>query len=176
MTFKVVSSNGRTGETDLDPIDTAVNSYAALIPFLDYWLLRNIDYSDYDAEVIQAALVKATSYMDRKYATRWRGVRIDPAQPLGWPRKSVFTNDGYAVDPVPNALRQACMEFAARTLLGADLWADPSVNRNVRKTVNQVGPIREEVEYIDGGTAPPEYPMAETLLVDLIHAAGSTSR
>jgi hypothetical protein len=42
---------------------------------------------------MDAALIKATDYLTQKYNARWKGIKLNLAQPLDWPRAGVVTED-----------------------------------------------------------------------------------
>lgn len=170
MGFVVVSDTG------LEDADATANSYASVTFFLTYWADRGFDYSDYDGEAIQANLVKATDYIERRFKNRFLGQLMSLEQRLSWPRSNVFTREGRTVTEVPTAIREACAEYAARSLLGTALWGDPSVNPNVRKTVTALGPIRDEVEYVGGGLADSEFPLADALVSEFVLSSGGVYR
>lgn len=177
MALNVINDNGRVdANDDLSAIDTVSNSYASVSAFLTYWLDRNLDYTDYDIEAVQAALLKASDYIERRFGQVFKGTRIDGTQALAWPRYGVYSRDGVLVEGVPPALRTACIEYAARSLLGTALWSDPVVNPNVRKIVSGIGPIREEVEYVGGGLTSETFPLADSLIAPYIIAAGGVMR
>lgn len=173
MAFKVITDNGLD---NADAVVTDANAYVSVADFLAYWTLRNIDYTDYEVEVIQANIVKATDYIERRFGMQFKGIRVDGTQALAWPRNGVRTRDGVLVEGVPPKVRQACSEYAARSLLGTTLWSDPIINRNIKKTVKAIGPIRNEVEYIGGGLSDAEFPNADALLAEYVSTTGSVIR
>lgn len=173
MAFKVITD---TGLDNASAVVTDANAYVSVEAFLLYWVDRGHDYSDYEPDAIQANIIKATDYIERRFGTRFKGIPQYETQGLSWPRSHVRKRSGILVEGVPLAVRQACSEYAARSLLGTTLWADPTVNRNIKKTVTAVGPIREEVEYIGGGLSDADFPVADALLADLILANGSVTR
>lgn len=177
MAFKVISDNGlETDEDDVTIVVAAANAYVSVEDMLAYWLDRGIDLSDYDAEAVQANIIKATDYIERRFGPVWRGVRSLTGQCLSWPRTGVRTRDGVDVTTVPKQVRHACAEYAYRSLLGTSLWSDPTLNRNVKRKVTAVGPIREEVEYVGGGLATEDFPLADALLADFIYPRGTVTR
>lgn len=180
MAFEVITDNGRADAEDHESaINTTANAYVSLADFLSYHADRNMDYSDYEPEAIQAAIVKATDYMERRHGRRFKGRRIDGGQALSWPRIGVYSYDGYrmaadanGIPLVPTAVRNACAEYAARELLGTALMPDPSLNRNVMKTVNKVGPITDETHYAGSPDLLTDYPAADMLLSDYVTGSG----
>lgn len=170
MAFTVVSDTG------LEDGDVTANSYASVEFFLSYWAERGLDYSDYDAEAVQANLIKATDYIERRFFGRFKGRRLVENQSLSFPRSYLYNREGTRIDIVPPAVRKACAEYAARSLLGTALWSDPSVNNNIRRTSTSLGPISETIEYIGGGLTAETFPLADALLDEFLAVRGNVFR
>lgn len=85
----------------------------------------------------QAALVRATRYIDGRYGQRFTGKRAGGyAQALAWPRAGAVTREGFAVPPdvIPEAVVNATYEAALRELaspgsLSPDFVAAQQVKR-----------------------------------------------
>lgn len=90
----------------------------------------------------------ATDYMVEVYRTRWAGLRVSTAQALDWPRYDVPRRDAggfpdyYPHDQVPDAVKRACAELAARATPGTSLAADVAP----LATRVKVGPIEKEYD------------------------------
>lgn len=67
----------------------------------------------------QAAIVRATDYIDKRFGRRFRGERKLKGQALEWPRLTAFDDDGFLEDSfaVPRKLQMACAEYALRALV-----------------------------------------------------------
>lgn len=91
----------------------------------------------------EAALIKATDYVEQVYADRWDGEAVYEDQPLSWPR-DVATG-------IPTRLKQAVCQLALEALT-TDL--NPKIGQGIkRKKVDSI-----EIEYQDdtyGGTTRP---------------------
>ena len=140
--------------------------------------------------VKQAALIRATDYVDKRWGNLFRGYRKTKEQALQWPRLGAYDNAGYAYtnpDDVPRKLRQAVAEYALRALTEAQLAPDPSeasVGEMVLKR-EKVGPIEEETQYsaesasrsglsgLVSAVSIPEYPEADLLMAELINSTSS---
>lgn len=114
------------------------NSLASVAAATAYHVARGNASWD-DVEDKEAALIKATDYMQAEYGSRWKGVRTSATQALDWPRFGVFINGwGYefASNEVPKEVVNACAELALRSVSG-DLMPDagPEV------AAESVGPI-----------------------------------
>lgn len=90
----------------------------------------------------EAALRRATAYMEQAYRENWKGYRLHKAQFLSWPRWRVWV-DGYPIEPnvVPPEVANACADLALKALAG-DLNAD--LTRGV--TMKKVGPIETQFD------------------------------
>jgi hypothetical protein len=79
----------------------------------------------------EAALRKATDYMEQTYRLRWLGYRVSITQALSWPRDEVQRQDFtflnqysyYPNNEVPTEVKNACAELALKASSGA-LLAD----------------------------------------------------
>lgn len=139
------------------------NSYLALADANTYHTDRgNSTWTGTDA-VKQAALVKATTYLDAHY-TWSSGYKKSEAQALQWPRTGAFDRDGYNVEnEVPPAVESACAELALLALsetLGAALGQSRK-----REKVDVL-----EVEYQDNSDARKRYPLVDGLLRGLVES------
>jgi hypothetical protein len=138
--------------------------------FVSYWAARNVDQSNLDAEVIEAAVINAMDYVENRF--RFKGMRTVPeTQALSWPRCRVYTREGIAVDPasVPLKVRSAVCEYASRALTAA-LAPDPTLDSNITARMEIIGPITEQVSYAGGANriVLKEYPAADMLLADYV--------
>lgn len=131
----------------------------------------NAAWDDLADEAKEAAIRKATEYLDAVYARRWAGVRASDAQALAWPRANVEV-DGVVLadDALPQQLVRACAELALKASAG-DLAAD--VGRMT--TREKIGEI--EVQY-DTNRAPyTTYRYVDALLAPLLlTTSGGVSR
>jgi hypothetical protein len=126
----------------------------------DYW-------ATLDADVQQKALVRATSYIDKRFAFRFRGTRRRRTQALAWPRLGAYDNDGFYIDAIPVQVFRAACEYAMRaayynvlspdvpfTVPRQDMTVSPApasgdvVTGQIRSKVKKVGPIEVETSYI----------------------------
>lgn len=93
--------------------------------------------------VKEAALRRATAYMEQAYRERWKGYRVVSTQALSWPRASVvvdqFTDVG--LNLVPADIANACADLALKAL-AEDLNED--LTRGVVR--EKVGPLETEYD------------------------------
>jgi hypothetical protein len=115
----------------------------------------------------EAALVRATDYMEATYRMAWRGYRASETQALSWPRSNVEV-DLYpiAANTVPLPIVNACVELAIRALT-EDLLADLG-QRVKREKVDVL-----EVEYADGSDAVQRFPMVSRMLTPYIYGGSN---
>lgn len=182
------------------------NAYVSEQFYRDYHTLRGRDVSAQTQPEVEAFIVRATDYIEKRFAERWKGSRSTEVQSLSFPRESV-TVDGvtFASDALPVLLTQAAVEYAFRASLYFELAPDPPVpfdrDDNAGGTVSgggalvakreKVGPIEEQSQFADlsrtstknkgSGTVPswaiPTYPAADMLIEKLLRGrAGRTIR
>jgi hypothetical protein len=90
------------------------NSYNTVVAFQTHHVDRaQIDLASefLDAE-IQAALILATDYVDKRFGRRFRGYKQTRDQELEWPRIDACDNDDYTFEDIPRQLKKAINEYA----------------------------------------------------------------
>lgn len=128
----------------------------------------NAFWASLDDATKEAALVRATDYIDKRFGRKFRGFRKTLQQRLQWPRLSAFDDSGYLLGgdgKLPHQLRDACAEYALRAALYSVLapdpilpvpqqsWDDPvparpeAITGVVTRKTTRVGPITEETAY-----------------------------
>ena len=114
----------------------------------------------------EAALRRATAFMEQRYASRWRGTRVLREQALSWPRYGASAH-GFDLPSttVPGAIANACADLAARALTET-LNADQS--RGVLR--KKIGPI--ETEYDPYGSQAKSYPAIDQALAPYMTGGG----
>jgi hypothetical protein len=121
----------------------------------------------------QAAIIKATDYLDATY--RWRGTRLTSTQGLAWPRGGAVDSDGLtlASDAVPEAVKAACAEMALIALNNTLVTNVTGEDRVQRVKAGSV-----EVEYATGAKdAGTRYAWVDRLLSDVaMSGTGALSR
>ncbi|MBU0724393.1 MAG: hypothetical protein KKC98_05425 [Alphaproteobacteria bacterium] len=141
--------------------DPAANAYIDLAYADAHHALRDRSGWAGSAETKAAAVLAATEYLDLSF--RWRGERLIPGQPLGWPRRLARDDEGVVLAGVPAVLRLACAELAWRALSGPLLPDLAAGGRPVREKVGEV-----ELAYAPGASALPRFPAIERLLAGLV--------
>lgn len=182
MAFTVEDGSGVEG----------ANAYIAVAIADEYHTDRaNTGWTGDDA-VKQAAIIRATDYIDKRFGDRFIGYRESKSQGLQWPRLDATDRSGYSIDDVPKQLEQACAEYALRALSLAQLAPDPALSFTTRDTTGvgstqsdtaqggailskkeKTGPIEEETKYqaTTNLSVIPEFPEADMLLADLLRSS-----
>lgn len=141
---------------------------------------RNLAWSAVSKTEREAALVRASDYIDQRWGRRFHGFRLTNTQSLEWPRSYAFDEFGSAYLGIPTLLKNACAEYALRAT-AAPLAPDPvlSANGKVVRTLSRVeGAVTEEIEYAPGYSAPEirPYPAADAWLRRLVRSADELLR
>lgn len=150
------------------------NSYASDTFADTYFQERAVEGWLGDALTKQAALVRATDYLEQRFSSRFIGAPVDTAQSLSWPRTSA---GDYTSGEVPLKLQRATCEYALRALtisLAPDLPYDDA-GVHVVTTRKKIGPLEKEFQVI--GSSTPQvlraYPQADMLLRGLLNPAAT---
>jgi len=114
----------------------------------------------------EAALRRATEYMEQAYRTRWKGTRLTRAQALSWPRYGACV-DGWDIPSteIPADVVSACIDLALRALAGE---LNPDLERAVIR--EKVGPL--ETEYSAHSPQSPRYRAADMALSAYLKGGG----
>lgn len=124
-------------------------------------------------EVKEAALIRATDYIESRFSERFKGKQASNEQALSFPRSGLYDINGQLITGVPLKLQKACVEYAVRALT-IELMPDPIIEESgflVTGKTEKVGPIEESTSYSGGRgsivTLRP-YPSADRLLMSFI--------
>lgn len=151
-------------QTDVGGVPNA-NAYIDAAFFKSYHDARGNSYTNFTDTDIEAAIVRATDYIDNRF--NWVGRKRVWDQTTQWPRTNAYDRDRYYQPGVPLAVKEASAEYALRAL-SAKLNPDPvrdSSGRVVQSSKKKVGPIDKEVTYVAGGAYQmPRYPEADERL------------
>lgn len=129
---------------------------------------------------MEAALRRATTYMEQAYRERWKGLRLhmrvggsgqqlEETQALSWPRWDVMV-DGFPVSPniVPTEVANACADLALKAAAG-DLNLD--LTRGV--ITEKVGPI--ETQYDRYSPQNVRYRSIDMMLAPFLKSSGANA-
>lgn len=167
MSLIVQDDNGTTA---------GANAYIDVAFFKAYHDDRGNSYAGKTDPDIEKAIIRATGYMDRRFAWKGYPVHTRSTQQTAWPRSSCWDKYGAIVVGIPFEVKQACAEYALRALTIA-LQPDPVQDASgapVKKKSSKVDVIETSVEYGGAGAGAsvtlPKYPYADAI----IKAAGIT--
>lgn len=147
--------------------------------------------SDSGAEVIFTALVSGTDGNEIALTTDDpTNINLDTTtlvggsepgtQPLEFPRSYLYDRSGVVVDGIPDKLKMATTEYAIRAI-SASLLPDPTYDSNgrlVTRETKQVGPIKTETRWTEGGdiVITRKYPFADRMLMEYLSGIGGVYR
>lgn len=141
------------------------NAYIDADWFASYHAARGFT-STADTAAIEAAIVKATDYLDVRF--NFIGSRGGTDQTTEWPRYNAMDIDRRLISGVPEAVKKATAEYAKIAL---DQILNPTPERNdygatVLSISESVGPIEESVRFAKSGNFElPKYPIADRYLI-----------
>ena len=128
----------------------AANSYDTVANFKSYHDDRGNSYAGKGDGEIQAAMVKATDFVDNHYL--YNGTRLVADQTTEFPREDLTDAEGNSVTGVPTQVKEATYEYALQSLNGVPLEIDTTAstgNRLVKRKRTKVGEIETETEFDD---------------------------
>lgn len=118
MAFTVESGSGDAGS----------NAYVSEAYVDGHHLDRgNSAWTDFTPPERQAAIIRASDYIDKRFGRRFRGIRKIKDQGLEWPRTDAFDDDGFllsGVDDLPRQVEKAAAEYALRAAICGTLSPD----------------------------------------------------
>lgn len=151
MTLVVEDGSGISG----------AESYVSVADCVTYAENHGLAFSDDDETAAEAALRRATTYLDNTYRARFPGYRRNfRAQALEWPRTSVLDISGYPVpyDQVPIEIVNATCEAAVRELAAPGGLSPDVTPGGIAKSL-KAGSV--QIEYaIGAGNAASQQPVS----------------
>ena len=149
-------------------IVTGANSYVSLAEANTFHSDRgNASWSGTNS-VKEAALIRATDYVEQTYSDKWLGEPVYPHQSLSWPRENV---PNVASDEIPDKLKQAVCVLALEAMT-ADL--NPALARGGLVKREKVDVI--EVEYMDGAKSETKRPAIDGMLRGFLSLSSAINR
>lgn len=160
MAFQVESGSGDAGS----------NAYVSVAYVDTHHADRgNSAWGDFTTPEKEAAIIRASEYIDKRFGRQFRGVRQTKDQGMEWPRLDAFDNDGFLLsggDDVPRQIEKASSEYAIRAAICGVLAPDPplpvpkqdltdssgdrpeqSPSGQITRKKDKVGPLEEERWY-----------------------------
>jgi hypothetical protein len=158
------------------------NSLGTVAGFKAYHDERGTLYSTLapDDATIEAALIRATDYVETRWGRLFRGEVLSSAQALSWPRKHVYDRGGELVEGVPAKIGKGLYELALRAL-SQSLYLEPTVEETGQALLSKsekVGPIETSVTYQQGGAVQTirPYPLADAYFREFAGLLGGVVR
>lgn len=141
-----------TVQSDLGDVANA-NAYIDVAYLRAYKLDRGVDLTATSDAALQAAIVKATDYLDTRF--RFVGVPLTETQTTAWPRDDVYNYAGVLITGIPLTIKQACAEYAHAALILGDITPVPAGQAafNLKEKTRTVGPITTKDVYVNGSGA-----------------------
>ena len=131
--------------------------------------------------LVQAAIVRATDYIDKRFGRRLRGERKQSNQSLEYPRIDAWDEDDYQLPEMPGQLLKATAEYAwYATQQTTELAPLPDGTSGVvQESTEKVGPISTTVKFADRPMTSSgnlteslrEYPEADLWMEELIESS-----
>lgn len=147
------------------------NSYVTLAFASSYFSSRGVGvWADQTENQQQVALIKATDYIDAKYAHRFSTKLVNKNQALTLPRVYFIDAAFNKVQEIPVLWLKAVCEYALVSLT-RELFTSPSTgSKEIKSELVTVGPITTRTEYLDSPSqaALNSYPAADRLVVQLL--------
>lgn len=152
----------------------AANAYASIADADGYFATRNeSDWLVAASNVKDAALIRATVWLDSTYRHRFPGSRVNGrSQGLEWPRKDAKDASGEVIadDAVPVEIERATMEAALREVQSPGSL-QPDVTPGQQKTLVAVEGIQWKSNATGGANAQkPVLHVVDGILASLIGA------
>lgn len=105
---------------------TNSNGYWDVASVREYLLNKGIlDVQNYTNDQVARAIISSTWYIEKRFKRRYRGLRQQVEQQLGWPRIGAFDDDNFTIFGVPYQIQFACAEYTIRALRLGVLAPDP---------------------------------------------------
>jgi len=157
-------------------IVASANAYANEADSVAYMTnLGRQAWIDATTEVREAALVRATAYIESRWALKFKGSQIGDVQTLSWPRNDTHyprTGNPFAIDAVPVDILNASILYAAQIIgpEGDDLASMTSLEitpeldgtgRTIKSKREKVDVLEEETVYADGSSLRTIQPIPE---------------
>lgn len=140
-------------------IVAGANSYADAADAIAYQTDRGRQaWLDAETAVQEAALVRATDYIESRWGTLFAGIPLGDVQDLAWPRSGacyVRTGNAFPDDEVPEDVLNATIEYANQVIGdGTDLlnMTELSINPELDNTGQTVIRKKEKVDVLEEET------------------------
>lgn len=155
-------------------------SYISVADADAYWAARTHDsqstvWSALTTPQKEGSLRESTAYLDATYGNDYKGIRRGYVQGLLWPRTGALDEAGYPLPDLPDELKKAAAELAVRAS-SERLAVDSARGGLVKRTKDKVGPLEQEIEYVDGATINTSYGSVNGILAGILVGGGPGGR
>lgn len=170
---------GFTVQSDAGGV-VGANAYLSVAEFKTYHSDRGTTVTQFTDPQIETMIVKGTDHVDGRF--KYVGRKRTPDQTTQWPRSDAKDADGDSVSTIPQAVKEACAEYALRAGT-ITLMPDPdrdASGRLIQSKSEKVGPIEESTVFVQGAGSyqMPDYPAADQKLrrAGLVQTSGIVRR
>jgi hypothetical protein len=152
-------------------------SYVSVLDADAYAAARLIDIwsaIETTTAIKEAALRRATEYLDMEYGLRLKGVRSTQTQALEFPRFCMYlpkANEPYPDDTIPVSVSRACIELAVIALSGP-LYSIEDRTRVIIEEAKGVGPLTKRFRYSEPDRLQRLYVQVQQLMLPFVENAG----
>lgn len=147
---------------------SGADSYLTLAELRAFATKRGVTLTTVDAD-LEVMSHKAIDYLEA-YRDRYKGTKVDEAQPLQFPRDNVYV-DGIEVggDTIPDVLKNAQAQLVVELSAGSELTTNGDGRVVVR---DKLGPIEQSFAVGGSGAPQPVFPAVNRWLAPLLDAGG----
>lgn len=142
------------------------NAYIDEAFLVAYHADRGLDLSANSTTDLEAAIVRATDYLDQRFT--FVGEPIYGDYTTLWPRVNAYDIHNDLVSGIPIQIKRACAEYAV-IALSAELNPTPdrdSTGAAIAAKTETVGPLTESVRFAKASSFElPKYPKADRMLI-----------
>lgn len=105
------------------------NSYVSVADAIKYHdSMGNAAWAEAGESEQMIALIRASTYLDGRYASSWPGTRLLSTQRMDWPREDAYDIDDFDLLLVPLAVQEATCEAALIELASLGALSEPLEN------------------------------------------------
>ena len=155
------------------------NSYVNVAYADAHFLLRgNEAWADLDLAAKEIALIKATEYIDIRFANRLQSPPLKEGQALQFPKRFFLTPSFTRITGVPEVWKKAVCEYAIIASAQELFTASQSGAKEIKLKETKIGPITTKIEYADVPNAGEytSYPQADNLAKSLFRTMSGAIR
>lgn len=125
---------------------SGANAYISVSEYKSYWADRGIDLSAVATADAEAAIVKATQYIDTRF--EYYGLPLNGRdQTTQFPRQYLYDSWGNSIDGIPREVKNACAEYAYYDGTVTLSQTITSSEQGVTKKRDKVDVLEEERTY-----------------------------